>query len=410
MITSTGAHQRRSPCMIVAMSGRVDEVRYQVFVSSTFTDLKDEREKVLQAILECKAFPAGMELFPSADDEQFEFIKREIDSSDYYLVVIGGRYGSRADDGISFTEKEFDYAFAQGKPILAFLVRDPSKLAFDKCEAEAEPRAKLEQFREKARKSRLVKQYSNPDELKSQVLQSLNYQFKLNPKRGWIPAGQSKREDLEQIRELLEKVVALEAENSELKSLRKDATARLGQGKDAVSWVIDVSELIISEKLAGTAAVTKIQFPREETQFHTTWDELLQSLYPGGSSRLDSGDVEPRLFYLFASKISDPTTRELWRDIAVSNLTNKNMDLECLWRAKRDIHRQFTGLGLIEETVETRYKEPMPDYAGFIFSTIEKRPQIRADPTPVQFTVWRLTRRGEEHLALISGFHRIESD
>ena len=60
-----------------------DDLRYQVFVSSTFRDLKDERDKVLQAILEMKAFPAGMELFPSADDEQFEFIRREIESSDY---------------------------------------------------------------------------------------------------------------------------------------------------------------------------------------------------------------------------------------------------------------------------------------------------------------------------------------
>ena len=39
------------------MSG-LDERRYQVFVSSTFEDLKDEREKVLQAVLEMKAFPA----------------------------------------------------------------------------------------------------------------------------------------------------------------------------------------------------------------------------------------------------------------------------------------------------------------------------------------------------------------
>jgi hypothetical protein len=214
------------------MNGSYDEVRYQVFVSSTFTDLKDEREKVLQAILECKAFPAGMELFPSADDEQFEFIKREIDSSDYYLVVIAGRYGSRADDGISFTEKEFDYALAQGKPILPFLIKDPSKLTFDKCEGEAEGRARLEEFRQKAKKSRLVKHYSNSDELKSQVLQSLNYQFKLNPKRGWVPAGQSRREDLEEIRTLLNKVLSLEAEAAELRSLRKDATALLGHGQD----------------------------------------------------------------------------------------------------------------------------------------------------------------------------------
>ena len=51
-----------------------DDRRYQVFVSSTFEDLQAERQKVLQAVLEMKAFPAGMELFPSANDEQWAFI------------------------------------------------------------------------------------------------------------------------------------------------------------------------------------------------------------------------------------------------------------------------------------------------------------------------------------------------
>ena len=45
--------------------------RYQVFVSSTFVDLQAEREAVLQAILELKAFADGMELFPAANSEQW---------------------------------------------------------------------------------------------------------------------------------------------------------------------------------------------------------------------------------------------------------------------------------------------------------------------------------------------------
>ena len=51
-----------------------------------------------------------MELFPATDDEQFEFIKRIIDDCDYYVVIVAGKYGSMTAEGISFTEKEFDYA------------------------------------------------------------------------------------------------------------------------------------------------------------------------------------------------------------------------------------------------------------------------------------------------------------
>ena len=49
--------------------------RYQIFVSSTFLDLKKERAAVLESILQMKCFPAGMELFPSASINQFEYIK-----------------------------------------------------------------------------------------------------------------------------------------------------------------------------------------------------------------------------------------------------------------------------------------------------------------------------------------------
>jgi len=61
--------------------------RYQVFVSSTYADLKDERRRVIQTVMELDCIPVGMELFPAADEEQFEFIKRVIDDCDYYLLT-----------------------------------------------------------------------------------------------------------------------------------------------------------------------------------------------------------------------------------------------------------------------------------------------------------------------------------
>ena len=43
--------------------------RYQVFVSSTYTDLMDERKSVTQTLMELDCIPAGMELFPAVDEE-----------------------------------------------------------------------------------------------------------------------------------------------------------------------------------------------------------------------------------------------------------------------------------------------------------------------------------------------------
>ncbi len=70
------------------------EKRYQVFISSTFRDLIEERQAALKAILELSHMPAGMELFPAVDDSAWRLIQDVIDSSDYYVLIIGGRYGS----------------------------------------------------------------------------------------------------------------------------------------------------------------------------------------------------------------------------------------------------------------------------------------------------------------------------
>ncbi|MBB4367601.1 hypothetical protein GGD63_000370 [Bradyrhizobium sp. cir1] len=87
--------------------------------------------------------PAGMELFPASDQDQFEYIKRVIDRSDYYVVITAGRYGSVASDGLSFTEKECDYAMSQGIPVLAFLHKEPGSLPANRCEKDEAGRTSL---------------------------------------------------------------------------------------------------------------------------------------------------------------------------------------------------------------------------------------------------------------------------
>src|ERR1044071_8458243 len=95
--------------------------RYQVFVSSTYRDLQEERQEVMQALLELDCIPAGMELFPAANEDQWTLIKRVIDDCDYYIVIVAGRYGSLGPAGVSYTEMEYRYAGERGKPIIAFL-------------------------------------------------------------------------------------------------------------------------------------------------------------------------------------------------------------------------------------------------------------------------------------------------
>lgn len=85
-------------------------VRHQIFVSSTFTDLVEERAEVIQALWELDCIPTGMEAFVASNEDQWSVIKRVIEECDYYVLIVGGRYGSVNSDGVSYTEKEYRYA------------------------------------------------------------------------------------------------------------------------------------------------------------------------------------------------------------------------------------------------------------------------------------------------------------
>ena len=49
--------------------------RYQVFVSSTYEDLQEERWEAVKVLMTMDCIVAGMEYFPAVDEEQFEYIK-----------------------------------------------------------------------------------------------------------------------------------------------------------------------------------------------------------------------------------------------------------------------------------------------------------------------------------------------
>lgn len=192
--------------------------RYQVFVSSTYSDLQEERGKVMQTIMSLDCIPAGMELFPAIDTEQFEFIKKVIDDCDYYLLIVGGRYGSMSDDGISYTEKEYDYALAKSIPVIAFLHEDISKLTIEKCDVDTEKREKLIAFRDKVATGRLVQFWKNADDLNGKVAISLTRTIKVYPAVGWVRANmQSNTESLQEINTLRKRIEQLEKENVQLR-------------------------------------------------------------------------------------------------------------------------------------------------------------------------------------------------
>ncbi|MGZ8946472.1 MAG: DUF4062 domain-containing protein [Methylococcaceae bacterium] len=170
--------------------------RYQVFVSSTYADLEQEREHVIRTLMEMDCIPAGMELFPTADEEQWEFIKKVIDDCDYYLLIIGGRYGSTTADGISYTESEFDYAVKKGLKVIGLIHGEPNNIPFGKSESNPELRDKLLQFRGKVMTGRLIKFWKTAEDLPGLVSLNLTKTIKMYPAIGWVRGNQITNEEL----------------------------------------------------------------------------------------------------------------------------------------------------------------------------------------------------------------------
>lgn len=206
--------------------------RYQVFVSSTFADLKEERQTVIQTLLEAGCMPAGMELFPAAG-ELWDLIKGVIDDSDYYIVIIAGRYGSVTVEGISYTEKEFDHAVQSGKEVLAFLHKNPADIIVGKSELDEPARSKLSSFRKKLETGRSCKYWANTDDLAGKVSTSINHAITRHPAEGWIK-GRFAADNA-----TITEMANTRAENDRLRRFAESAAALSSRNKEALAGLPD---------------------------------------------------------------------------------------------------------------------------------------------------------------------------
>lgn len=246
--------------------GDIMNKRYQVFVSSTYSDLQEERHEVIETIMQIDCIPAGMELFPASNDEQFEFIKKVIDDCDYYILIIGGRYGSEDFEGISYTEKEYRYAKSKGIPILAFIHGNPENIPFGKAEQDTAKREKLEKFKEEVCKNRLIKYWDYTKQLPGMVALSLIQAIKMYPQQGWVRGG-----NFDNI-ELLEQINALRLENEKYKNCIVELKDIMEKEPDSELILSDGAELI---ELYGVFC--KSDSDREyRWSYKLSWDDIFR--------------------------------------------------------------------------------------------------------------------------------------
>lgn len=213
--------------------------KLQVFVSSTFIDLKEERQSAVEAILNAGHIPAGMELFKAGDESQWNIIKDWIEESDVYMLILGGRYGSiEPKSGKSYTQLEYEYAIELGKPFFAIIIKDDwtdkkAKKKGVKIEdiKEVHNLSKLQEFKATVLK-KIVKFAEDLKDIKLAVGESLNEMSRRDNLKGWVKANDT---DYASISEQLARLIK---ENDELKSqLAEINTDKIIGGKSVEEFI-----------------------------------------------------------------------------------------------------------------------------------------------------------------------------
>lgn len=229
--------------------------KLQVFVSSTYTDMKEERQSVVDAILRAGHIPAGMELFAAGDESQLETIRRWINDSDVFMLILGGRYGSiEPKSGKSYIELEYEYAIEKKIPVFAAVISeaflDTKVRGLGPDAIERVNGALLEAFKTNV-KTRICRFFDDVKELKIIVFESLGNFAKYPDLSGWVRGS-----EVIDPRATLQEMSRLQAANEQLRleiasleaSARNYALLNQPEGPVASSISEEAKALLVAAK------------------------------------------------------------------------------------------------------------------------------------------------------------------
>jgi hypothetical protein len=219
-----------------------------------------------------------MEAFPAADEEQFQFIKTVILQCDYYVLIIAGRYGSVDEQGVSYTEKEFDYAVSQEIPVLAFLHENIGQLPSEKVDTEKKSVTRLQSFIKKVSQNRLRKSWTTEEGLQLAVREALDHAFRTKPRPGWI------RGDTAATSDVLQELARTRRENTRLQDYLSETKSEISMPKLPKLEDETIIRLIPIKELMGYGSFVNIK---------ATWVSIFSVFYTNykeTSHMMNNGD------------------------------------------------------------------------------------------------------------------------
>lgn len=268
--------------------------KLQVFISSTFTDLIEERQAAVSAILKSGHIPAGMELFTAGDRSQMETINDWIDQSDVYMLILGGRYGSvEKSTNLSYTELEFDYAASQNKPMFSVIIKEDAlekkvrKLGTDYLEKDNPKELKI--FRNKAL-GRISSFFDDLKDIKLCVYESLSDYANRPELTGWVSGS-----EIVDTKPLFEEIKKLSDENNELKETIKSLESRPlkspAKSNDDKEKLSEIAEILSHIPVTIPGTITSSEKDEENSLldiFYNTRSSLIRGITNASASANDT--------------------------------------------------------------------------------------------------------------------------
>jgi hypothetical protein len=192
-----------------------------------------------------------------------------IDECDYYILIMGGRYGSLDAEGVSFTEREYDYAVETGKVVLAFVHGDAASIPVGKSDVAPRLVQSLNEFREKVMTGRLVREWTTRENLEPMVLKAVVHATNHFPAAGWVRGDAAASEDiLSQINTLRIEAEQLKEENKQLRL----ATAPKIEGLASLGEIVTVRYTWIDYSRSSSAS--------REGSTQMSWSEIIKCVGP----------------------------------------------------------------------------------------------------------------------------------
>jgi hypothetical protein len=356
--------------------------RFQIFVSSTQIDLRSEREKVINELNKVGFFAVGMEQFPATDEEQMDYIKPIIDESDYYIIIIKGRYGSTNSDGISYTELEYRYAVSINKPALAFIYRKRSELLISDTDDDSNKMEKLKNLVAELGSRRIVAYWDSADDLVSAVKDSVHALVRRKPGVGWV------RGDLAIDPAVYKELETLRSENKNLiQRLNEDGgkvsfptTIAHGSDQFKIGW--QISKWAFSDDPGSQSIIDNYIDQIHEVKI--TWDEIIESLTESLYAEIEENGI------------ITPLTDYVQRIVTISN-----SELANILASTQYYHIVLVG----EPVIQIRFQlERLGIITTYTRSTSETMFDTVRTRTPL---CWALTLKGRAYISELKALRRL---